>query len=398
MRRGLDKKNRTMPEVFFRTRHLLEGDDSRSFGVQTLAAIGVLSAWVLWFFLARVAIYRVSDVARLESGGPSYQVQAPVAGRVISSSLTLGVQVGKDRLLVQLDDEAQQRQLQEEHTALSVLGPQLAAVRDQIKAEEAALNAARDAAHVALNQARVQLDGAIKALGYAEDKAKRYEEGREAVSTIDLLNAEAKAQECRTTANAARLELARLDRDQKKLDRDRAAHIDDLRAQATNLEGQMKTLAATISRLEYEIERRKIRAPVAGTLAEVATLRVGGVVAEGDPLAAVVPLGIIDAVAEFNPSEALGHIRPGQRAWIRFKGFPWTEYGTITATVSSVASEIRNGTIRVEFALDTDPGSRIPLQHGLPGTVEVEVERTSPAILVLRAAGQFLARPAIPRS
>ena len=200
-----------MPEVFFRTRNLLEGDDSRSWGVGALLALGVLSAWVLWFFLARVAVYRVSDAARLESGGPSYQVQASVAGRVISSGLTLGVQVGKDALLVQLDDEAQQRQLQEESTALSVLGPQLAAVRDQIRAEEAALNAAQEAARIALNQARVQLDGAIKALGYAEDKAKRYEEGREAVSVIDRLNAEAKAQECRTAASGARLELSRLD-------------------------------------------------------------------------------------------------------------------------------------------------------------------------------------------
>lgn len=161
-----------MPEVFFRSRHLLDRDDSRNWRLGALIAIGVLSAWVLWFFLAQVAVYRVSDVARLESGGPAYQVQAPVAGRVISSSLTLGVQVGKDGLLVQLDDEAQQRQLQEERTALSVLGPQLGAVSDQIKAEEAALNAAQQAARVALNQARVQLDGAIKALGYAAEDRK----------------------------------------------------------------------------------------------------------------------------------------------------------------------------------------------------------------------------------
>ena len=344
-----------MAEVFFRSRHLLDSDDSRNWGLGTLIAIGVLGAWVLWFLLARVAIYRVSDAARLESGGAAYQVQATVAGRILSSRLSLGLQVGKGSVLVQLDDEAQQRQLQEERTALSVIAPQLAAVRDQIKAEEAALAASQQAARAAFNQARVQLHGAIEALRYADDKARRYEEARDAVAEIDLLRAEAEAQERRTAADADQLELSRLDHDERTRERDRTAHIDDLKQQATVLQGEMETKAATISRLAYEIERRRIRASVTGSLAEVANLRVGGVVGEGDRLAAIVPLGTIRAVAEFSPSEALGHIRPGQHAWIRLKGFPWTEYGTITARVTSVASEIRDGTIRVEFAVDIRP-------------------------------------------
>jgi membrane fusion protein (multidrug efflux system) len=35
----------------------------------------------------------------------------------------------------------------------------------------------------------------------------------------------------------------------------------------------------------------------------------------------------------------------------------------------------------------------VPLQHGLPGSVEVEVERASPAALTLRTAGQLLTAP-----
>jgi hypothetical protein len=36
------------------------------------------------------------------------------------------------------------------------------------------------------------------------------------------------------------------------------------------------------------------------------------------------------------------------------------------------------------------------LQHGLPGTVEVSIEKTSPAILVLRTAGQVSTAPLQP--
>jgi membrane fusion protein (multidrug efflux system) len=59
--------------------------------------------------------------------------------------------------------------------------------------------------------------------------------------------------------------------------------------------------------------------------------------------------------------------------------------------VTEVADEIRDGRLRVELALRPDPASRIPLQHGMTGTLEVEVERISPAEVLLRAAGQVLA-------
>jgi membrane fusion protein (multidrug efflux system) len=41
----------------------------------------------------------------------------------------------------------------------------------------------------------------------------------------------------------------------------------------------------------------------------------------------------------------------------------------------------------VELRLDA-PASDIPLQHALPGTVEIQVEKISPASLILRAAGR----------
>ena len=51
---------------------------------------------------------------------------------------------------------------------------------------------------------------------------------------------------------------------------------------------------------------------------------------------------------------------------------------------------MRDGNVRVELSVQPDADSRIPLQHGLPGSVEIEIERASPATLVLRAAGKLL--------
>jgi membrane fusion protein (multidrug efflux system) len=132
---------------------------------------------------------------------------------------------------------------------------------------------------------------------------------------------------------------------------------------------------------------------MAGRLGEVAELRTGSVVREGGRLAAVVPQGELQLIADFLPPTALGRIRPGQPARLRLEGFPWTQYGSLAATVSRVAGEVRDGRVRVEFGVDRDGASPIPLQHGLPGSVEVQVERVTPATLVLRAAGTLLARP-----
>ena len=45
------------------------------------------------------------------------------------------------------------------------------------------------------------------------------------------------------------------------------------------------------------------------------------------------------------------------------------------------------------IGIEPSPGSRIPLGHGMPGSVEVDVDRATPAHLVLRAVGRVLGKP-----
>jgi membrane fusion protein (multidrug efflux system) len=142
---------------------------------------------------------------------------------------------------------------------------------------------------------------------------------------------------------------------------------------------------------------RSIRSPAVGQLGEVANVQIGAVVHEGETLGAIVSPGTLKVIAGFLPSAALGRIKPGQPARLRLEGFPWTQYGTVAARVTDVASEIRDKLVRVELAVEAEAASAIPFQHGLPGTVEVEVDRVSPATLVLRTAGLLLAAPGTSR-
>jgi multidrug resistance efflux pump len=166
-----------------------------------------------------------------------------------------------------------------------------------------------------------------------------------------------------------------------------------LHGEAAQLQGARSTALSTIERLRFEVARRRIVAPVAGRLGEVGVLRAGGWVAEGDKLGAIVPRSSLRIVAEFLPTAALGRILPGQHAWMRLDGFPWTQYGAIRATVVRAGNEVRDGRVRVELLVNPGAGDSVPLQHGLPGVVEIQVETVTPVSLALRTAGQLLARP-----
>lgn len=360
----------------------------------------LLSAWTIWFFLARLTLYEVSATARLEVSEATHPVEAYVTGRVRATYFILGQEVQSGDVLVELDADAHRLRLEEERARLTALIPKPALLRDEVSIREAALREDQQAGWIMLDQARARYREAEVAaqLGIQETvrMARLLENGY--ISELDGLRVKAEARKQREAADALRLEISRLERDLQTQMRDRQAYIQQRMLEVTQLEGQIATTRAVIKQLEYEIEQRYIRAPVTGHLGEVAMLQVGATVRQGDKLGTVVPLGTLKVMTHFLPSAALGRIRPGQPAQLRLKGFPWTQYGAVSATVANVASEVRDGQVRVELAVRPDAVPLIPLQHGLPGTVEVEVDRVSPATLVLRTAGLLLSVPETSRN
>ena len=61
----------------------------------------------------------------------------------------------------------------------------------------------------------------------------------------------------------------------------------------------------------------------------------------------------------------------------------------VRTQVERVADEVRDGNVRVELSVLDSPGLRVPLKHGMPGSIEIEVEQASPAALLMRTAGQI---------
>lgn len=381
-----------MSALFSRSMRSLSADSFHGALLGMGAAGLLLAAWGTWLTCARVAVLESTATARLEVGQATHAVAAPVAGRVVRTHLSLGRTVAAGEVLIELDAETEQLALAEGRARLAALPPQLDAVRGQIEAERRALrdtSAESRAALATADSRRREEDLLLRhAAREKERMGKLYRGG--SLRELDLVTAQDEAENHGARTRTLEQEEVRLGRGAQAQRSAAQVRIARLLREEAEAQGRLQTEQAGVDRLEHEIERRRIRAPVTGTLGEIAELHPGSVMREGDRLAAVVPHGQLRIVADFPAARALGRLREGQPARLRLTGFSWTEYGTIPAVVSRVGSEVRGDQVRAELQVTAQPGLRAPLQHGLPGTVEVEVERVSPLTLLMRAAGVVL--------
>src|SRR6266540_1834743 len=145
-----------VPTAFSRSMRALEVDGcSRAVG-GVLLSIALLGGWVAWGCLARVAVYEVTQSARLEVDRAVHPLAAPLAGRVAATRLVVDQEVQVGEVLIELDVETQRLQHAEAHVRLAALADQLEARRRELAAEEAASQGEQQAARLALDEARAR--------------------------------------------------------------------------------------------------------------------------------------------------------------------------------------------------------------------------------------------------
>lgn len=384
-----------MPLQFSQTTRSLANDRSTAAIVAWILGVVLLAAWAAWFMLGRVTIYETSRKARLEVEQLPHHVAAQFPGKIASASLVIGQLVNAGDVLIEIDASVERLRLGEEEARLQGLAPRLDSLRKELVSVEQARVEDRRAAQAAIEAARARAREADAAVDFARGNERRLREQSTAggVPQIDALRAASDTQRLIATRDALLADARRIDLDSQTRGHQAQAQIETLRRAIVTIEGDINTSHATIARLRRTIEQHVVRAPVAGRIGEMASLTADAYVSEGQRLATVVPPGELIIVADFDPGSAMGRVQPGQRGRMRLDGFPWAQYGSIDASVSRVASEIRDNLVRVEFAPTTAGISTEMLQHGLPGSIEVAIEDTTPASLLLRAAGMLLSTP-----
>lgn len=382
-----------MPDAFPRSlRRLNRESAGRSWWMPVVFA-ALFGAWVLWFLLARVTVYAVSESARLEVEEAACPIEASVDGRVSATHIVLGADVQQGDALLELDTQSHRFELGELRAVRAGRMSELQPLKDEIRAQERQLEDLRRAGIQGLEELAAEMREEEAALRLADNVVTRSGKMRAEglVSEIEFARAQFEVEKHRAG-------LERNHAATQRLESDRGAQISELEAkvaESRRLEARVQSeiagAEAAAATLENEIEQRTLRAPVSGRLGGTANLRVGQFVAKGTHLAAIVPRGGVKIVAAFRPQDALGRIHSGQNARFRLQGFSWTQYGFVPASVTSLASEALAGSARVESSIARGFEFPVALQHGWPGTLEIEVERVSPATLVLRASGALLA-------
>ncbi len=380
-----------MPSTFARALRTLDADTSRPNTALLATALGFLALWTLWFLLARVGVYAVTASARLEVDREHHIVGAPVSGRVARVAVSVGQRVTAGDVLVHLDATGAELERIEEEARVAPASSQIALLREELSAQQRAISEEQQGATAAVAESEVRVAQARSAADFAAEEATRLNSlhANGLVSDLEALRARNAATTTDNEARSARFAASRVMREFEVRQQERLSETARLRREIAALEGLKSEASAAADRISYDIEQRVVRAPIDGVVAELTSLTGGSIVEEGDQLGTIVPDGDVRVVAFFPPSSALGRIASGQSARVKLEAFPWTQFGAASAVVSKVASESQDGRIRVELMLDAEQSANLPLQHGLPAEVDIEVEQVSPAMLVLRSLGAY---------
>ena len=215
-------------------------------------------------------------------------------------------------VLLELDANLERLARNETEARLKPAAAQLASLTEQLHAEQRALQDDRRGAEAALAASRGQAEQAAAAAQLAADEARRtavlHERGL--VSEVEAVRAQKAAEQRRALADSAEASVQAAARDRQTGEQDRVARIASVNAAIAALEGTRDETVATSERLGYEISRRQIRAPIGGTLAEVAPLRAGSVVHPGDRILTILPAGDLQGRRAVRPRRS-ARTRPG---------------------------------------------------------------------------------------
>lgn len=379
-----------MPTPFPSTLAFLEADEA-SIPRRIVVGVGaLLLGWALWLTLSKTPVYAVSNEGRLLAAGAASPVQSPVAGLVAETHLVLGAELKTGDVLVELDATTEKLRREEEQARLLGINQAIESLDQIIRAERGLASATERSFQTRITSAAAKAHAAseVLTLTQEQDEAIRKLKAASLVSNLEALKAAEDLQRQRGQLGINRAETALAAADYARAQKETKVRLLNLERELTELKTRSLSTRAVLAQLDWEIERRKLRSPLDGTIADVRILQKGSAVSINDIVATVAPKTAMRWVAYF-PAREVGRIRTGQHARIRLDAFPWTAYGLLSGRITAVGSEARDQRVRVELDV-TNGSSPIPLIHGMTGATDVEVETLAPIRLLLRLAGQMV--------
>lgn len=151
---------------------------------------------------------------------------------------------------------------------------------------------------------------------------------------------------------------------------------------------QLRQANEKIDALQFTIhkarERQKLmtlKSPVNGTVQQLATHTVGGVVTAAQPIMVIVPESNELQAEVMIANKDIGFVKPGQEAIVKIESFPYTRYGYLTGKVKNVTFDaieheklglVFSGIMTLNKSQLTVEGKVIDLSAGMNITAEIK--------------------------
>jgi hemolysin D len=310
---------------------------------------------------------------RLEPKGKTFKIDAPVTGTVASIKVKEGQSVKVGQPLLELDSELARTDLQQAQTRLEGQLNRVVQLESSKNQLEIAIRTQRLQGQAQVAAQRSQMDQTKQQFSFAnnafelaqerlnidENEVKRYSAIIEAgiVPKIKLVEAQKALNESRrgskqaqSDMRQAQYKLAEQQDTYNSITRSGELAILESRRQIAQLQAQVITLQSEIAQsknqiasLQFQLQRRIIRAPINGTIFLLPTQRSGAVVQLGQMVAQIAPEGAPTVLRAEISSRESGFIRLGMPVKIKFDAYPFQDYGIVEGTLTFISpdSEIR---------------------------------------------------------
>jgi len=336
--------------------------------------VAFLACALAWMAFGRLDIVAVAE-GKLVPAGYVKIVQSAEQGIVRDILVREGERVAEGQVLMRMDpviSEAELRALEAEYRqrrlALRRVEAELAgrALRPapddppELFAQVAAQHAANIGAYEsALAQERMVLARARHDLGAAEETKAKLERVlphfREQEAAFEKLAGDGFAgrilaadkqreriereQELKAQEHLVRSNRALIEQSEKRLAQITAEYRRGLQAERVELATTLEQLAQDLARMRHRRALLELRAPVAGTVKDLATHTEGTVVAPGTILMTIVPESGALLAEVWVGNQDAGFVRPGQPVKLKLAPYPFQKYGLVEGAVQRVSAD-----------------------------------------------------------
>jgi adhesin transport system membrane fusion protein len=206
-----------------------------------------------------------------------------------------------------------------------------------------------------------------------------------AASRVDLLKAQQEAQNYKSEMANARAQVgsakAALQEAQSKLTEAVATFKAESAGELAKQQSDLASVRESMKEANAKVGRTELRSPVKGTVKEIKTRTIGGVIQPAQDIMEIVPIeDTLLIEAQIRPQDR-GFIAPNQKAKVKITAYDYSIYGGLDATLEQISADaIENEKKELFFRvrLRTDKnflvgkqGEQLPIIPGMTATVDI---------------------------